>query len=443
MKILIVGKSPTAVELQKMLGSDNDVGLYPEHSDKWEVILICSLSGLDLDELTKVLSAHPEAIRLAQTAIREDEPSWKKLKPSIDDLFLNAEIAWQRLPFIYQRYVLRESRRRQFSAIFESTVEGIMIIDDRGIIKLFNPAAEHIFKYDSIDVLGQNVSILMPEMYSRHHDHYMGNYLKTGKKKIIGIGREVTGRRRDGEEFPMDLAVSEFESEGKKHFAGIVRDVSDRRRLEHEVLRISEQERRRVGQDLHDGLGQMLTGIGLIATNLGNRLEKQGSDLTEDMFEITDLIREADRMSRNIARGLVQVELEGDGMSAALRTLCSNAEKYFSIRCQYFEKGEILLSDSSSASNLFRIAQEAVSNAVKHGRASNITITLESSEDDLVLTIEDDGIGFPEVLSDKRGMGVDIMGYRARVINARLEIESLDNDGTIVRCTLSSFGPEK
>ena len=236
----------------------------------------------------------------------------------------------------------------------------------------------------------------------------------------------------------MELAVSEFESDGRRLFVGTVRDVSERRKLEHEVLRISEQERRRVGQDLHDGLGQMLTGISLIGVNLAKRLEEKKSEFAEDMYEIADLVREADRMTRNIARGLVQVELEGDGMSAALRTLCANAEKYFSVSCTYQEYGKIVISDSIAASNLYRIAQEAVSNAAKHGRAENIVVTLQSTSGSLILTIEDDGIGFPEVLKADRGMGVDIMGYRARVITALLEIEAEEGRGTIVRCTLSS-----
>lgn len=236
----------------------------------------------------------------------------------------------------------------------------------------------------------------------------------------------------------MDLAVSEFESEGKRLFVGIIRDVTERRRLEHEILRISEQERRRVGQDLHDGLGQMLTGISLIGGSLAKRLEDSHSDIAEDVYEITDLVREADRMTRNIARGLVQVEVEGDGMSAALRTLCANAEKFFSLNCRYEEHGAVNISDSGAASNLYRIAQEAVSNAAKHGRAENITVTLNGTSEGIELSIEDDGIGFPEVLKADRGMGVDIMGYRARVINARLEIEAEKGKGTIVRCTLSS-----
>ena len=189
---------------------------------------------------------------------------------------------------------------------------------------------------------------------------------------------------------------------------------------------------------LHDGLGQMLTGIGLIGRNLAKRLDDSGSSFAEEMYEITDLVREADRMARNIARGLVQVELEGDGMSAALRTLCSNAEKYFSVTCTFVEKGKASLKDSSAASNLFRIAQEAVSNAAKHGKAEHISVVLEAAPNYLMLTIEDDGVGFPEVLSEDRGMGVDIMGYRARVINARLEIEAEKGKGTLVRCTLSS-----
>ena len=101
----------------------------------------------------------------------------------------------------------------------------------------------------------------------------------------------------------MDLAISEYQSGGDRLFVGIIRDISNRRRLEQEVLRISEQERRRVGQDLHDGLGQMLTGIGLISRSIANRMEDAGSPFAEDLFEMTDLVRDADRQARDIARG--------------------------------------------------------------------------------------------------------------------------------------------
>ena len=180
-------------------------------------------------------------------------------------------------------------------------------------------------------MIGKNVRVLMPEPYHEEHDGYLHAYHQTGRRRIIGIGREVTGRRKDGSTFPLDLAVSEVKLEGRTIFTGIVRDISERRRLELEVLRIADEERRRIGQDLHDGLGQQLTGIGLLARGLARQLEVAGSPAAEDAREIMQFIKEADEYARGLARGLVPVELEANGLAAALARLASNAERLFSV----------------------------------------------------------------------------------------------------------------
>jgi two-component system, LuxR family, sensor kinase FixL len=149
---------------------------------------------------------------------------------------------------------LRESEAR-YRSIVETTVDAIITINEKALVRTFNQAAEKLFQYQANEVIGQNVNMLMPEPYKKEHDDYMHNYLQTGRRKIIGIGREVTGKRKDGSTFPMYLAVSEVKLRDQRIFTGIVRDISEQRRLESEVLRTSEYERRRIGQDLHDGLG--------------------------------------------------------------------------------------------------------------------------------------------------------------------------------------------
>jgi len=330
-------------------------------------------------------------------------------------------------------------------AILNTTVDAIVTIDAAGAIQSFNAAAERIFGYDESEVLQRNVKMLMPEPYQAEHDDYIENYLTTGKKRIIGIGREVHGRRNDGSTFPMDLAVSEVELDGRRIFTGIIRDITERRALEREVLQASDRERRRIGQDMHDGLGQMLTGLGLISQSVAKSLAREDHAQAEQMQEITDLIKEADAYARGLARGLVPVELEMGGLTGALQRLAAQAERLFGIDCSFEHTGEATVGDADVATHLYRIAQESLSNAVRHGKASQVDILLRVSPRQVRLRVRDNGRGFaeervtPVALHEdgemKRGMGIRIMNHRARIIGATLDIQGVEGEGAVVTCT--------
>ncbi|MDP2266174.1 MAG: PAS domain S-box protein, partial [Thiobacillus sp.] len=136
--------------------------------------------------------------------------------------------------------LLAESHAR-YKAIFETVVDGIVTIDERGRIDAFNPAAERIFGYRADEVIGRNVSMLMPEPYHSAHDGYLASYLRTGRTGVIGIGREVTGLRKDGSTFPMDLAVAEESIAGRRHFNGIVRDISEQHQAREKLQRFGSE----------------------------------------------------------------------------------------------------------------------------------------------------------------------------------------------------------
>jgi len=149
-----------------------------------------------------------------------------------------------------QELAQAEERMR---SVVNHVVDGIISIDGRGIITMFNPAAERIFGYAASEVIGENVRVLMPEPYRGEHDAYIDNYLRTGEAKIIGVGREVVGLRKDGTYFPMELAISEFHLEGRVHFTGIVRDITERKHAE-EALRQAEEQMRAVFENVIDGI---------------------------------------------------------------------------------------------------------------------------------------------------------------------------------------------
>jgi two-component system, LuxR family, sensor kinase FixL len=330
---------------------------------------------------------------------------------------------------------LRESEAKA-RAILDTAVDGIITIDHRGIIKSFNRASERLFGYRAGEVIGKNVNMLMPEPYRGEHDGYLRNYLQTGIAKIIGIGREVVAQRKDGGTFPIDLSVSEVQLGDPLLFSGIIHDLSERRMLEKEILEISEKEKRRMGQDLHDGLGQLLTGIGFKSKFLENKLAKQGLPEAESARQLAELVTQAIAESRAISRGLQPVSLEVTGLMSALQELAANLQQIFKIGCTFVCPEQILVADGGTSMHLYRIAQEAANNAIKHGKATSVTITLERRDSNLRLAVIDDGVGFVPGISSG-GMGLHIMRYRAAMIGATLLIESRPEGGTAVSCVIS------
>lgn len=332
---------------------------------------------------------------------------------------------------------LRESEARA-KAILETTVDGIITIGVRGNIKSFNNAAEEIFGYKEEEVIGENVSILMPSPHQEQHDQYIKNYLQTGEKKIIGSGREVRGKRKDGSIFPMELAVSEVTWGNEKIFTGSVKDISDRRTLENEILQIGAKERRRIGQDLHDGLGQMLTGIGLMSQNLVRKMKANDIPGAGEMQEITDMIKEADQYARTLSHNLIPVEFDSGGLKNSLQQLCNRAQKLFNIECVFQINGDTNVEDQNISIHLYRIAQEAISNAVKHGNASRVAVELKGNERSIKLRIDDNGSGFPDEISthELEGMGIHTMRYRAHISGGDLYLSETENGTTLVECVI-------
>ncbi|MDX1619129.1 MAG: PAS domain S-box protein, partial [Balneolaceae bacterium] len=332
--------------------------------------------------------------------------------------------------------------KNRMESILETAVEGIVTIDTNGIIRSFNSSAEEIFGYESGEVIGESVNILMPAPYSHEHDDYMQNYLRTGEKKIIGIGREVRGRRKDGSIFPMELSVSEVKLGGELFFTGFIRDISERRELENEILRISEEERHRIGRDLHDGLGQMLTGIGLISQNLARKQKANGLPGADEVEELSEMIREADEQAKALARDQVTVELESETFTESVRHMCRRARRLFNIECRVEIEEGIELNDSMTKLHLYRIIQEAVNNAVKHGKASEVDVHFQRTGDYVTLKIVDNGIGFEESLKRNeeegkgKGMGMSTMDYRAHMLGGNLNVEQTEEGETMIVCTI-------
>jgi signal transduction histidine kinase len=233
----------------------------------------------------------------------------------------------------------------------------------------------------------------------------------------------------------------ELEERVRQRTARLTKEIQERTRLQKELLETSERVQRRIGYDLHDGLGQHLTGTALAGQVLGQKLANQSLPEAAEANHLVELIQEAIELARSLARGLHPIEMQAGRLADNFQDLAVGASDRFKVSCQFEYHQAVPLPDMNVATHLYRIAQEAITNAVRHGKARNINIRLDSTADEIILTIIDDGIGLPENARNGEGLGLRIMAYRASMIGATFNIERASSlGGTRVTCTLASHG---
>jgi signal transduction histidine kinase len=214
-------------------------------------------------------------------------------------------------------------------------------------------------------------------------------------------------------------------------------------RLEREIIGISEREQERIGQDLHDGICQYLAALSCSAASLKSDLERHKLEAEARMAdELAGFLRDAVVQTRNLARGLVPVHMDEAGLAAALEELTASATRLLGIRCVYESAGAPLIQDNAMATNLYRIAQEAINNATKHGKATNVLVSLIEDGKTTTLRIADDGTGISKTATESDGMGLGLMRYRARLVGGELRIEEPPSGGTVISCGIQLPGEE-
>ncbi|HTR42173.1 MAG TPA: PAS domain-containing sensor histidine kinase [Pseudomonadales bacterium] len=238
-----------------------------------------------------------------------------------------------------------------------------------------------------------------------------------------------------GQRLRLEIGTRIVEQKGKiVEVEGVARDITERKRLEKEILEISNREQQRIGHDLHDGVCQQLAGIAYRVDILADQLQERKFTEAPEAERIGSLINDAISQTRNVARGLFPVHLEESGLALTLEELAANSTSLFKIKCDFICEEPAPILENAVATHLFYIAQEAVLNAVKHGKATHVMISLKHADGHFALAIQDDGIGFQAPNGSATGMGVRIMHYRARTIGATLDLKSSPGNGTRLTC---------
>jgi PAS domain S-box-containing protein len=386
-------------------------------------------SGLDL--LRKAVALQDSAPIIILTGADDPKVDLEATRMGASDFLvkdhLDAATLERSIRYSMQHYAVLKALRKsheRFRLLFERSMDAILISDDEGKIIEVNSAACTLLGYSGEKLLEMRMSDLLSAE--------SGGLADDLQDQSFG---ELSFALPSGERRFAEFSACQF---APNLNLNILRDITERRNLEKEIQEISEKEQRRLGQDLHDGLGQSLTGISFLTKVLQQKLASKKSAEEKDAALIVNLIKQALLQARELARGLCPTVLDTNDIEAALEQLAENIKKYFSVYCKAECDPELRISDNAVAVHLYRIAQEATTNAIKHGKAKKIWISLTQEHGVVTLRIKDDGVGIKKADIKAKGMGLRVMQHRARMIGGTLDVEKSEGGGTVVVCALGS-----
>lgn len=327
---------------------------------------------------------------------------------------------------------LRESEA-QNKALVSAIPDMMLWLNEKGVVLGLHVGQFTDLPQGFADIVGKDMYVLchggiLPRRFVEQGMLYVERTLTTEMPHVFEQHLSIGDVGRD-------LEIRTVAS-GTNQVLCMVRDITQRKRLEREIIEISGREQRRIGQDLHDSLCQHLAGIGFLGKVLEKKLRNGNEATPEDASEIVHLIDQAITLTRGFARGLNPVMLDADGLMWALTELSSNTERLFGITCRFQSERPLLVQDNAVALHLYRIVQEALNNAIKHGKADRIVITALGDERVAAVSVKDNGVGFTGSTSHGKGMGLSIMKYRASIIGAALDVRNNEDGGVSMVCTL-------
>jgi len=335
---------------------------------------------------------------------------------------------------------LGEEARNRLAAIVESSDDAIISETLDGIVMSWNAGAERVFGYSASEMIGRSINLLIPPELQSEEPRIL-DLIKRGERTAQ---LETVRLHQNGSRINVSLIISPIrDTDGQIIGASkIARDITERKRLETAVAAAAEEERGRIARDLHDGLGQQLGGALFLSDLLHRDLKTRDAVEAARAGQVHALVVEALEQARELARGLYPVPPEPEGLMTALQNLADRVARDRRLACTFDADSAIMLSDQTLATHLYRIAQEAVNNALKHSNATRIEVRLDRRTDTLELSVRDFGKGLP-IEAPSHGLGMQTMRHRAQLIGARLTVQSAPDGGVQVICSLKQTCPKK
>ncbi len=377
------------------------------------------------------ISSIPYAGRAARLVLVNEITERKRAEALLQQLNATLE---QR---VCERTEELSNANERLQAMLGTALIGIMTLDERGTIKFLNPAAAQIFGYAPNELVGRGVSRLMAWPNQGPRESFLVRYHRSDERQTLGVRGEILGRTKHGQGIMLELSVAEFSDGGRRQFVVMVRDITKRKRLERELLEAGERERQRLGRDLHDGLGQHLHALFYMATLLETELKGGSPGRAQEAGRLARQLEHGLELIRSLARGLQPVNPVPEGLMAALRELSERARTLYHVDSRFRCPAPVLIHRHSAANHLYRIAQEAVNNSMKHGKPTRLRVKLTATPKRIVLGIRDDGRGIGRRSARSQGMGLQVMQYRAETIGGSLAVQRHPQGGTEVVCTIA------
>ncbi len=345
----------------------------------------------------------------------------------------------QQTQIIEEKLQIEAAIKKRYLDLFENASDMVFTHDLNGCLTSINKAGEQLLLRPREKILTTELVDLIAE----NERPAAREWLKQLTSGVETPAMDWNFLSVTGQRLKLEVSSRLVEQAGRFiEVEGVARDVTARKRMEKEILEISNRQQQRLGHDLHDGVCQQLAAITVRAHILARNLKEKNSTDSSDAVEISNLIKESLVQTRAVAQGLFPVRLEENGLVAAVEELADSIGKLYNIKCSFSSSGILPTMHNDVAMHLHFIAQEAILNAAKHSQAGSISVRLWKENDDLILSVKDNGIGFQLADRARAGMGISIMRYRAGAIGAVLELDTQPGQGTLIVCRLRLQGDD-